>query len=86
MDLYTHSTVRLHGLVLKAEAPFKVHNIVRFEVLTAVLSDCLALEKKDNAVFRNVGLYTPKDTVPHPSRLESSSVTNTVRLNEICKC
>jgi len=51
MDLYAHSTIRLHGVVLKAETQFTVHNIARFEVLTAVLSDCLALERKDNAVF-----------------------------------
>jgi len=69
-------------VVLKAEAQFKVYNTARFEVLTAVLY-CLALEEKDNTVFRNVGHYTPKDTASYPSRLESSSVTNTLRLNEI---
>jgi hypothetical protein len=51
MDLYANCTIRLHGVVFKAEAQFTVHNTARFEVLTAVLSDCLALEKKDNAVF-----------------------------------
>jgi len=86
MDLYAHSTIRLHGVLFKAAAKFKVHNTARFDVLTAVLSDCLALEKKGSAVFRNVGHYTPKDTASHPSRLESSSVTNTVGLNEISKC
>jgi len=83
MDLCAHSTIRLHGVVLKAEAQFKVHNTARFEVLTAVLSECLSLERKDNADRRNVGHYRPKDTASHLSRIESSTVPNTVRLNEI---
>jgi hypothetical protein len=85
MDAYAHSTIRLHGVVLQTEAQFKVHNTARFEALTAVLSDCLALEKKDPAVIRKVGHYTPKDTASHPRRHESSSVSNTVKLNEISK-
>jgi hypothetical protein len=66
MDLYVHSTIRLHDAVLKAEAQFQVHDSVRFEVLTAVLLDCLALEKKETAVLRNVWQYKPKDTASHP--------------------